>query len=118
MAEPFYPFKAAKLNEKELRWFSEFSCRRANCFKPAECVLGRARCLPVRCSQCTDLARVARARSRAFVLGAIREEFGSEDEFDHFVRTHLPDVLARSKREYQSKLFQVAKDVGDLVFGA
>ena len=35
----FYPFKAAQLNEQEQRWFSEFSCRKANCFKPAECVL-------------------------------------------------------------------------------
>ena len=62
--------------------------------------------------------RSDRSRSRAFVLGAIREEFGSEDAFDHFVRTHLPAVLARSKREYQTKLLTVAQDVGDLVFGA
>ena len=38
----FSPFKTAQLNEQELRWFSEFSCRKANCFKPAECVLCRA----------------------------------------------------------------------------
>ena len=52
------------------------------------------------------------------MLGAIREEFGSEDAFDHFVRTHLPAVLAHSKREYQTKLLTVMQDVGDLVFGA
>ena len=86
----FWPCKQTRLDRQEHEWLAQFSCREAGCFKPAD---------------------------RAFVLAAIREEFGSEAEFDTFVRTHLPTVLARSKREYSSKLVDVAKETGDLIFG-
>ena len=58
----FSPFKAAKLSEKELNWFRNFSCREASCFKPSD---------------------------RAFVIDSIRKEFGSEENFDLFVATSL-----------------------------
>ena len=51
------------------------------------------------------------------MLKSIRDEFGSEEDFDTFVRKNLPRVLARSKREYRSRITSVALDVVDLVFG-
>ena len=87
----FWPFKRVEMSEHEREWFSTFSCRNAGCFKPDD---------------------------RAFVLAAIREEFGSEDKFDTFVRTKMPKVLERSKRQYSGQLLAVAKEVADLVFGA
>ena len=87
----FWPFKGKTMSADERKWFSEFDCRKAGCFKPAD---------------------------RAFVLAAIRDDFGSEEAFDMFVRTQLPKVLERSKRQYSSQLWNVAKEVGDLVFGA
>ena len=87
----FWPCKRASVDAEELARIANFSCRKAGCFKPAD---------------------------RAFVLNAIRESFGSEAEFDTFVRTHLPAVLAKSKREYSGKLLAVAMEVVDLVFGA
>ena len=46
------------MSAKELEPILSFSCRNAECFKPSD---------------------------RAFVLGSIREEFGSEANFDKFV---------------------------------
>ena len=86
-----WPFKRASVSKEEREWFANFSCRKAGCFKPAD---------------------------RAYVLAEIRKDFGSEEAFDHFVRTNLPAVLERSKREYSGKLMAVARDVADLVFGA
>ena len=86
-----WPFKRASVSDEERKWFADFSCRKAGCFKPAD---------------------------RATVLAAIRDDFGSEEAFDQFVSTHLPKVLERSKREYSGKLMAVARDVADLVFGA
>ena len=51
------------------------------------------------------------------MLKSIRDEFGSEEAFDTFVRKNLPRVLGRSKREYRSRITSVALDVVDLVFG-
>ena len=84
------PFKQAKLSDKELNWFRSFSCREAQCFKPSD---------------------------RAFVMNAIREEFGSENEFDKFVQTQLPKVLAVSKHEYSTQLVSVASEALQMVFG-
>ena len=51
----FWPFKRTGLTEKEEEWITNFSCRDARCFKPSD---------------------------RAAVLEAIRERFGSEEQFD------------------------------------
>ena len=55
---------------------------------------------------------------RATVLQAVREKFGSEDAFDEFVHVQLLKVLERSKREYSSKLWDVAAESFSMVFGA
>ena len=118
----FWPFKRTGLTEKEEEWITNFSCRDARCFKPAD---------------------------RAAVLEAIRERFGSEELFDEarparvqlkssptllsspnstrlssllyraqFVHTHLLTVLERSKRQYARQLWGVAGESFGLVFAS
>jgi len=87
----FSPLKRARVSEAELDWIRNFSCRDAQCFKPAD---------------------------RAFVLESIRNDFGSETAFDTFVRTHLPALLERSKREYAEKVLSAGSEAGNLIFGA
>ena len=87
----FSPFKLTGLTEQEEEWITNFSCRDARCFKPAD---------------------------HAAVLEAIRERFGSEELFDEFVHTHLLKVLERSKREYASQLLRVAGESFEMVFSA
>ena len=67
--------------QKEREWITGFRCRDAGCFKPSD---------------------------RAIVLQVVRDKFGSEDKFDEFVHVQLLKVLERSKREYSSKLWDVA----------
>ena len=66
-----------ELTVEERNAFRDFRCRDARCFKPAD---------------------------RAYVLQAIREEWGTEEAFNRYVQTKLPEVLASSKRAY-SRLF-------------
>jgi len=70
-------FKDPELTAEETAAFSNFRCRDARCFKPSD---------------------------RAYVLQAIRDEWGSEEAFDQFVQTELPTIFAASKRAY-SQLF-------------
>ena len=84
------PFKRTRLSAHEKNLIATFSCRDADCFMP---------------------------RDRATVLGEIRQKFGNEDAFDQFVRTHLPAVLERSKREYSSNLLNVAAEALEKSFG-
>ena len=67
------PFKDPELTAEERDAFRNFHCRDARCFKPSD---------------------------RAYVLKAIRDEWGSEEAFDRFVQTELPEVLATGKRAY------------------
>ena len=87
----FSPFKRTGLTQKEREWITGFRCRDAGCFKPSD---------------------------RAIVLQAVRDKFGSEDKFDEFVHVQLLKVLERSKREYSSKLWDVAAESFSMVFGA
>jgi hypothetical protein len=79
------PFKDGELTAEERDMFTNFHCRDARCFKPSD---------------------------RAAVLREIRNEWGSEEAFDVYVRTVLPEVLAASKRSY-SRLLK-AKLMGNL----
>lgn len=80
----------ARLRDEELAWLKGFSCRKAHCFKPTD---------------------------RATVLKAVREEWGSEEAFDDFVRNELPLVLVASKRKYQTRGRDQVLRTFDLVFG-
>ena len=82
--------KPTALTEAELEPLRTFSCRNARCFKPAD---------------------------RAFVLAAIRKDFGSEAAFDNFVRTTFPEVLRTSKVRYSTQLVRRAGETFELAFG-
>ena len=58
----------------------------------------------------------AKPCDRATVLGQIREQWDSEEAFDHFVQTELPVVLERSKRRYSRQLLRTMFDAFDLAF--
>ena len=91
-ASSFSPFKrVGGLTDKEREWITGFKCRDAGCVNPSD---------------------------RATVLQAVREKFGSEDAFDEFVHVQLLKVLERSKREYSSKLWDVAAESFSMVFGS
>ena len=81
--------KTSELDEVELQ-LKDFSCRTADCFKPAD---------------------------RATILAAIRDEWGSENEFDTFVRTELVRILENSKKAYKTKMVRTAYRSFELAFG-
>ena len=74
----------------ELEWFRGFECAKVDCAKPCD---------------------------RAAVLGEIREAWGSEAEFDMFVREELPKILEQSKTRYSKQLQRVMYNAFDLAFG-
>jgi len=82
---------SSKISEEEASYFKQFSCRDAECFKPAD---------------------------RGWVLGEIRREWGSEQAFDKFVRTELPLLFAESKQKYSEQLKTVANRSLEQLFGA
>ena len=84
------PFKRGALSKRERGWLREFSCLKAQCYKPAD---------------------------RAMLLAKIREEWKSEAAFDEFVRTELYNVLVQSKMQYQQRILNIAGNAFELIFG-
>ena len=84
------PFKRGALSDKEAKWLLEFSCLDAQCYKPSD---------------------------RAMLLASIRDEWGSEDAFDAFVRTELRAVMEQSKRQYQGRIIAIAGAALDQMAG-
>jgi len=58
---------------------------------------------PLQAFRCRD-ARTNRPSDRALLLAAIRREWGTEDEFDMFVRKELPPLLKHQKMRYTRTL--------------
>ena len=85
-----HPCKRGSLSGKEEAWLADFSCVRAECYKPSD---------------------------RARLLGAIREQWGSEGAFDTFVHTELLGVMRESKAVYKRQLLSVALRSLELVMG-
>ena len=83
-------FKDPELTDEEHAAFRDFRCRDARCFKPAD---------------------------RAYVLKAIRNEWGTEEAFDRYVQTELPKILAVSKRAYSERLVRLLQSNLDHMFG-
>ena len=79
-----------ELTAEELEWLEGFSCRKARCFKPID---------------------------RADVLAAIREQWGSEEQFDTFVREKLPKVFRADKRRHGARFWIQVKQMFDIAFG-
>ena len=84
------PWKRQELSAAEEGWLQRFRCVHAKCFKPSD---------------------------RAMLLARIRDEWGSEEAFDEFVRTELREVMMQSKAQYQRQMSSVAADSFDLLFG-
>lgn len=84
------PFKKTAVSHDELQSLRSFRCTEALCFKPSD---------------------------RAYVLDAIRREWGSVEVFDTFVQEKLPHVLAQSKHNYSTRMLEVALHNLDLLFG-
>jgi hypothetical protein len=84
------PFKDPELTEEERDAFRDFRCRDARCFKPSD---------------------------RAYVLQAIRDEWGTEEAFDRYVQTELPVILAVSKRAYSRRFVRVLRSNVEYMFG-
>ena len=74
----------------EQGWLEAFSCDRARCPTPSD---------------------------RAHLLAKIRDEWGSEQAFERFVRDRLPELLVKSKAAYRSQLTTVAAESFELLFG-
>jgi hypothetical protein len=55
-------------------------------------------------------------RDRAFVLAAIRKEWGSEDNFDQFVRTELIEILRKGKERFIRRPMRVVVAALQLLF--
>jgi len=82
--------KSSKVSKDESAYFKEFKCRNAKCYKPAD---------------------------RAWVLEKIRNEWGSEQAFDKYVRNTLPSIFAESKEIYREQLKTVANRSLERLFG-
>jgi hypothetical protein len=80
----------SEITEEEQAWFRGFRCYAVQCAKPAD---------------------------RAFVLGEIRRNWGAEANFDRFVRTVLPLVLARSKERYTRQTRRIMSEALSMLFG-
>ena len=86
----FSPFKSVLLSEEERAPLTNFRLADVQCAMP---------------------------RDRAIVLDAIRDEWGSEEAFETFVRNQLPDVLAASKQRYSRQMASVAGNAFEMAFG-
>jgi len=83
-------FMDPELTAEERDALRDFRCRDARCFKPAD---------------------------RAYVLQAIRDEWGTEEAFDQYVQTELPEILAASKRAYSQRFVCVLQGNLEHMFG-
>jgi len=78
------------LSERERKWFTNFSCTKVECFKPAD---------------------------RAKVMAEIRATWGSEEAFDTYVQEQLPRIMEDSKRRYARQWLHVASRTLEHTFG-
>ncbi len=78
-----------ELDKDEIRQLSEYSCLDAQCFLPAD---------------------------RVVVLASIRQSWGSEENFDNFVRNKLPAVLLKGKKDFMWRSVQIMYRVFELLF--
>jgi len=87
----FNPFKSSNVCEEDLLcYFKDFRCCDASCTKPAD---------------------------KGYVLGEIRNEWGSEEAFEEFVRIKLPSIFAESNHKYRGQLKLVASRSLEQLFG-
>uniref|UniRef100_A0A7S1E1T8 TIR domain-containing protein n=2 Tax=Hemiselmis andersenii TaxID=464988 RepID=A0A7S1E1T8_HEMAN len=78
-----------RLSKSEHELLANYSCRDASCFMP---------------------------KDRGTVLARIREEWGSEEEFDGFVRREFPKLVLKGKERFMWRPVRVLKETLDLLF--
>jgi len=66
---------------------------------------------------CTNMM-CSKPRDRAFVLQAIREQWGSETAFDQFVRDEMPGIMLASKRKYHLRHLRAMDKAFEMLFSA
>jgi hypothetical protein len=82
-------FCRVELDKDEIRQLSEYSCLDAQCQLPAD---------------------------RVVVLASIRQNWGTEENFDMFVRTELPAVLLKGKEDFMRRSVCIMYTVFELLF--
>jgi hypothetical protein len=82
-------FRRVQLDESEVSQLARYSCLDAECCMPAD---------------------------RVLVLAAIRKTWGSEDNFDNFVRKELPEIFRKGKEEFMWRGFRTMYSVLDVLF--
>jgi hypothetical protein len=78
-----------ELDKDEIRQLAEYSCLDAQCQMPAD---------------------------RVYVLASIRQNWGSEENFDNFVRTELPAILLEGKKDFMGRSTRIMHRVFELLF--
>ncbi len=82
-------FLRVELDQREKDQLASYSCSDANCYMPED---------------------------RMVVLAYIRKIWGSEDKFDEFVRTNLPEVLRKGKDNFMWRTVKTMNSVLELLF--
>ena len=116
----FSPLKSRTLTREELDWFEGFDCLEARRSASNRCAASgvlSARPCPLPPPPAHQQVRCSKPADRAFVLDAIRNNWGSEEEFNHFVRTDLPQIFQLSKHRYSRQLGHTMGQAFDLAFG-
>ncbi len=82
-------FRPVTLDQSEWEQLATYSCLDADCYMPAD---------------------------RMVVLAFIRRTWGSEENFDNFVRTELPEILRKGKEEFMWRSLRTMNSVLELLF--
>ncbi len=82
-------FQRVELDQFEIEQLTKYSCLDADCFMPAD---------------------------RVVVLAAIRKTWGSEQNFDNFVKTELSELVRKGKEEFMWRSLYTIKRVLDMLF--
>jgi hypothetical protein len=82
-------FRRVQLDKSEKDQLATYSCLDANCYLPAD---------------------------RMVVLAFIRKMWGSEEAFDEFVRTKLPEILRKGKEDFMWRSIRIMNSVLELLF--
>ncbi len=82
-------YQRVELDQSEIKQLQEYSCLNTDCYMPAD---------------------------RATVLSSIRKTWGSEENFDKFVRTELPEIVRKGKEDFMSRSLWTMYAVLELLF--
>ena len=111
------PFHSGRLTSAERAYFVDFSCLKLQCTKPADRAFVLAQVVSFPCTSPAPAVRACQLVSPTAPVEQVREKWGSEDEFDAFVRNELPELLETGKRRYFGQPWRVLANAFDALFG-